>query len=352
MFSLTNHARAGLYLDGKQVINNGGGFPGVTKSATVHLDAGTQHPIRVDWAKPDGQAMIELAWTPPAGTPNVGIEQAVAAAKKSDVAVVFASNKDTEGIDRSSLGLPGYQDALISAVAAANPHTVVVLDTGGPVTMPWLDDVAGVLEAWYPGEEDGNAAAAVLYGDVDPSGRLPITFPKSLADTPANTPAQYPGVNGVATYSEGLRVGYRHYDEKNIAPLFPFGYGLSYTTFSYSGLKAKKRKGNRATVSFSLKNTGTRSGAEVAQVYVGFPKWTGESPRQLKGFQKVELEPGSSKRVTVSLNKRAFSYWAGKGWRVGRGCYAIEVGGSSRSLPLKAAVPMGGGHCAKKHKRR
>ena len=191
-FHLTNHARAGLYLDGTRIINNGGGFPGTTQSATVHLDGGSQHPIRVDWAKPDGQAMIELAWTPPDGTPNTGIEQAVQAAQKSDVAVVFASNKDTEGIDRTDLGLPGYQDALISAVAAANPRTVVVLDTGGPVLMPWLNQVAGVLEAWYPGEEDGNAAAAVLYGDTDPSGRLPITFPKSLADTPANTPGAVP----------------------------------------------------------------------------------------------------------------------------------------------------------------
>lgn len=139
------------------------------------------------------------------------------------MAVVFLANKDTEAIDRPDLSLPGHQDALVQAVAAANPRTVVVLQTGSPVTMPWLSDVAGVLEAWYPGEEAGNAEAAVLFGDTDPSGRLPITFPKQLADTPASTPAQYPGVGGVATYSEGLDVGYRHYDHRHIEPLFPFG---------------------------------------------------------------------------------------------------------------------------------
>jgi beta-glucosidase len=334
-FNLTNHARAGLYLDGQQVINNGGGFPGVTKSATVHLDGGSQHAIRVDWAKPNGQAMIELAWTPPADTPNVGIEQAVAAAEKSDVAVVFASNKDTEAIDRTGLGLPGYQDQLIEAVAAANPRTVVVLDTGGPVTMPWLPDVAGVLEAWYPGEEDGNAAAAVLYGDVDPGGRLPITFPKSLADTPANTPAQYPGVNGVATYSEGLDVGYRHYDASDIAPLFPFGYGLSYTTFRLSRLDV-----HGPHVSVDVTNTGHRTGTQVVQVYVTDPASAGEPPLQLKGFAKVTLRPGQHRLVQVQLDQHAFAHWdtASQSWQVTPGQYTVSAGTSSRDLPLSAGV--------------
>jgi beta-glucosidase len=288
-----------------------------------------------------------------------------AVARASDTVIVFAADSEAEGSDRPDLGfrpgvcpfpvcvnMPLDQDAMVKAAAAANPNTVVVIAAGAPVAMAWLGDVRAVIDQWYAGTENGNAIAALLYGQANPSGKLPQTFPKSLDQMPTKTPEQYPGKDGKAHYTEGLKVGYRWFDSQGIEPLFPFGYGLSYTTFSYSGLKAKKRKGNRATVSFSLKNTGARSGAEVAQVYVGFPKWTGEPPRQLKGFQKVELEPGSSKRVTVSLNKRAFSYWAGKGWRVGRGCYAIEVGGSSRSLPLKAAVPMGGGHCAKKRKRR
>jgi len=287
-FNLTNHAHATLYLDGTSVLDNGGGFPGVTKSVTVHLTAGQSHSMRVDWAKPTSQAMIELSWTPPSGTPDVQIAQAVAAAKKADTAVVFVTNKDTEAIDRTSLALPGYQDRLVSAVAAANPHTIVVLNTGGPVAMPWLDQVSGLVEGWYPGEEDGNAMADVLLGRVDPSGRLPITFPRGLADTPANTPGQYPGVNGVATYSEGLDVGYRHYDDAKIDPLFPFGYGLSYTTFGYRNLTVHGH-GTDLTVGADITNTGHRTGTAVPQLYIGAPD---EPPAQLKGFTKLRLRPG------------------------------------------------------------
>ena len=288
-----------------------------------------------------------------------------AVARASDAVVVFAADSESEGADRPDLGFrPGVcpfpvcvntpldQDAMVKAAAAANPNTVVVIAAGAPVAMPWLGSVRAVIDQWYAGIENGNAIAALLYGQANPSGKLPQTFPKSLADMPTRTPEQYPGKDGKAHYSEGLKIGYRWFDSQGIEPLFPFGYGLSYTSFGYSGLKAKATKRDRVTVSFTLKNTGARTGAEVAQVYVGFPKWTGEPPRQLKGFQKVELAPGGSKRVTVSLDKRAFAYWAAKGWRVGRGCYSIEVGGSSRSLPLKASVPMGGGHCAKKRKRR
>jgi beta-glucosidase len=286
---------------------------------------------------------------------------AEAVARASDVVVAFAADSESEGADRDSLGFkPGLcpfpvcvgapldQDAMIKSAAAANPNTVVVIAAGAPVAMPWLGDVRAVVDQWYAGIENGNAIAALLYGQANPSGKLPQTFPKSLADMPARTPEQYPGKDGKAHYSEGLKVGYRWFDSERIAPLFPFGYGLSYTTFRYSGAKAKAERAS-ANVSFTLKNTGARRGAEIAQVYVGFPKWTGEPPRQLKGFEKVELDPGAAKRVTVSLGKRAFSYWdeGKKAWRVGRGCYTIAVGGSSRSLPLKAAVPMGGGHCAK-----
>jgi beta-glucosidase len=352
-FHLTNHARAGLYLDGTRVINSGGGFPGVTASTTVHLEAGTQHTIRVDWAKANGQAMIELSWTPPAGTPNVGIEQAVQAAQRSDVAVVFASNKDTEAIDRTDLGLPGYQDQLIEAVAAANPHTVVVLDTGGPVLMPWLDDVAGVLEAWYPGEEDGNAAADVLFGDVDPAGRLPITFPKSLADTPASTPAQYPGINGVARYSEGVFVGYRHYDAAGTQPLFPFGYGLSYTNFRLAGLQTSPPGGTsngHVEVAVDVTNTGHRSGSQVVQLYVGDPSTSAspEPPHQLAGFAKVTLAPGQTRHVVLHVTPRSFARWntTTNGWDVPDGTYRLFVGTSSADLPLTASLRLTGAKVA------
>jgi beta-glucosidase len=286
-------------------------------------------------------------------------EDADAVARASDVVIAFAADSEEEGADRPDLGfrpgvcpfpvcvnLPLDQDAMINAAAAANPNTVVVIAAGAPVAMPWLKDVRAVVDQWYAGIENGNAIAAVLYGEANPSGKLPQTFPKSLADMPTRTPAQYPGKNGKAIYSEGLKVGYRWFDTQGIEPLFPFGYGLSYTSFGYSRLKVRSAR-NHATVSFSLANTGSRPGAEVTQVYVGFPSWTGEPPRQLKGFRKVELDRGTSEGVTIALDRRAFSYWDQRtgAWRVGRGCYTIAVGGSSRNLPLTTRVPMAGGRC-------
>ncbi|MGH3382323.1 MAG: glycoside hydrolase family 3 C-terminal domain-containing protein [Actinoallomurus sp.] len=337
-FNLTNHGHATLYLDGTSTLDNGGGFPGTTKSVTVHLAAGQRHPIRVDWAKPTGQAMIELSWAPPANTPDVQIAEAVRAAKKAEVAVVFVANKDTEAIDRTGLALPGYQDKLVEAVAAANPRTVVVLNTGGPVLMPWAGKVAGVVQAWYPGEEDGDAAADVLLGDADPSGRLPITFPRSLADTPASTPEQYPGVNGVATYSEGLRVGYRHYDAKGVAPLFPFGYGLSYTTFAYRHLTVHWHGGD-VTVGADITNTGHRTGTEVPQLYLGAP---GEPPAQLKAFTKIQLRPGGTRHVTFALNPRSFASWdtTAHAWQVTGGEYHVMLGAGSRDIRLRDTITL------------
>ncbi len=279
---------------------------------------------------------------------------AVAAATVSDVAVVFVGQEDSEGTDRANLQdtdtictlagcetLPIDQDKLIESVAAANPNTVVVLNTGGPVLMPWVDQVKGILQAWYPGQEDGNAIAALLFGDVNPSGKLPETFPKAQGDLPTQTAQQYPGVNGHAVYSEGLDVGYRWYDAKNIAPLFPFGYGLSYTTFGYSALSVKANGGaDTATVSFTLKNTGSRAGAEVAQLYLGDPASAGEPPQQLKAFQKVFLQPGQSQTVTLTLDPRAFAIWdTGKhGWVVPGGTYRILVGSSSRDIRLQGTA--------------
>jgi beta-glucosidase len=286
---------------------------------------------------------------------------AEAVARASDVVIAFASDSEQEGSDRPDLGFrPGVcpfpvcvnvpldQDTMVKTAAAANPNTVVVIAAGAPVAMPWLQDVRAVVDQWYAGIENGNAIAAVLYGQANPSGKLPQTFPKSLADMPTRTPEQYPGKDGKALYSEGLEIGYRWFDAQRIQPLFPFGYGLSYTSFRYSGLKVKARR-NRASVSFAVKNTGSRRGGDVGQVYVGFPRWTGEPPRQLKGFRKVALEPGAAQRVSIALDKRAFSYWDQRrhGWRVGRGCYTIAVGNSSRSLPLRTRIPMRGGRCGR-----
>ncbi len=290
-------------------------------------------------------------------TDGSAIQDAVAAATAADVAVVFAYDTEGEGTDRPSLDLDdgagvcatlvctytgSQQNELIDAVAAANPNTVVVLTTGGPVEMPWISRVKSVLEAWYPGVEYGDAVAELLFGDVTPSGKLPQTFPISQADLPARTAAQYPGVDGHATYSEGLLVGYRWFDAQGIAPLFPFGHGLSYTTFGYRGLTVGKNKDGTMTATFTVTNTGHRAGAETAQVYVGQPAAAGEPPRVLGGYGKVFLQPGASKLVSVSLPPRAFAHWdAAKGWTVAGGTYRLLVGSSSRDIRLASTASLG-----------
>jgi beta-glucosidase len=270
------------------------------------------------------------------------VSSAVAKAKAADVAIVMVEDSEGEGKDRPNLTLPNNQDALVSAVVAANPRTVVVSKTGGPVLMPWVDQVPAILQAWYPGEEDGNAVADVLFGAFNPSGKLPVTFPRREADVPANTPAQYPGVDGTAHYSEGIFVGYRHYDKNGIAPLFPFGYGLSYATYSYANLKVTA--GSTVTVEADITSTGSVTGAEIVQLYVGSPSSASlpEAPRELQGFQKVLLRAGQTKHVTFTLNARSFSHWdtASHGWKVSAGTYRILVGSGSRDIRLSGTVRM------------
>jgi beta-glucosidase len=274
--------------------------------------------------------------------PGRTVSSAVAKARAADIAIVMVTDEEGEGKDRPNLTLPNNQDALVSAVVAANPKTVVVSKTGGPVLMPWLSKVPAVLQAWYPGEEDGNAVADVLFGAFNPSGKLPVTFPQRETDVPADTPARYPGVDGTAHYSEGILVGYRHYDAKNIAPLFPFGYGLSYTSFAYANLKI-----TGTTVEADVTNTGTRTGAEIAQVYVGSPSSAAvpEAPQELAGFQKVLLKAAETKHVTFTLNDRSFSHWdtASHGWKITAGRYQILVGGGSRDIRLRGSVTMAAG---------
>ena len=343
--SLTTHSRGTLYLNGNQLLTDGGSFPAQTVSKTVDLSAGTAYPIRVDYAT-SGMGLAELSWQPPAGADNPLIDQAVQAAKSAQTAVVFAGDELSEGIDRADLSLPGFQDQLIAAVASANPHTIVVLNTGDPVLMPWLSQVAGVLEAWYPGEEDGNAIAPILFGQVNPSGKLPVTFPASDSAVPASTPAQYPGVNGTATYSEGLEVGYRWDDAQGVTPLFPFGYGLSYTQFAFSHL-AVRQAGGSVQVSADISNTGRRAGTEVAQLYLGDPASIGEPPRQLKAFQRVTLRPGQHAMVRFTLPPSSLAYWdtATSGWAVAPGTYQVYVGDSSAlpDLPLRGSFGTGAG---------
>jgi beta-glucosidase len=274
-------------------------------------------------------------------------DRAVAEAKRADVAIVVGGlNHDafveSEGTDRKDLDLPGGQAALIARVAEANPRTVVVLVSGGPVVMEsWLAKVPAVLQAWYAGMEGGRALAEILFGDVNPSGRLPCTFPRRLEDSPAHALGAYPGKGGKVRYEEGLLVGYRWFDTKAIEPLFPFGYGLSYTTFDYSDLKITASPADPASVQVQLDiaNRGLRAGSETVQVYVHDVASTQPRPlKELKGFRKVTLGPGEKLTVSLSLGPDAWAYYdpARKGWIAEAGAFQILVGRSSRDIRLTA----------------
>ena len=273
------------------------------------------------------------------------IAEAVAAAKQAKAAVVFAGLPDSyesEGYDREHMRMPDCQVRLIEAVAEANPNTVVVLHNGAPVEMPWIGRVKGVLEAYLAGQAVGEAVVRILFGDANPCGKLPETFPLKLEDNPSYL--YYGGEGDVTEYREGVFVGYRYYDKKKMDVLFPFGFGLSYTTFEYSNLKlsAEKIKDTETlTASLTVKNTGSRAGKAVVQLYVGDTESTPLRPvRELKGFAKAALAPGESTEVSFTLDKRAFAYWNQQihDWHVETGVFTIEAGDSSRSLPLKVEV--------------
>ncbi len=357
--SLTHLGTARLYLDGQLLIDN----PGITletRSVTMYLVAGQPHALRIEYAadRPEqhtplpGEAStagmigskVRLGWQHPADAIPPAMQEAAALAARLDVAVVVVRDYRNEHADLPSLTLSNEQDLLIQVVAAANPRTIVVLATGGPVLIPWLDQVPAVLESWYGGQEQGNALADILFGDVTPSGKLPVTFPRSDHDTPVSGPEQYAGRDGlVALYSEGLGVGYRGYDQLEIEPLFPFGYGLSYTSFAYAQLQVEPDTTDGTgliQVRFTVSNTGARVGAEVAQIYLGLPASTSEPPRRLVGWAKVELEPGETEEITVTLDPNAtlhpLSYWNvnTNGWETASGDYQVYVGASSRDLRL------------------
>ena len=282
--------------------------------------------------------------------------RAAAAAKAADIAIVVAKDQYGEGSDRNCLSLKcpgtyGDQDALIETVAASQQKTVVVLESGGADLTPWRSKVAALVQAWYPGAHGGPALARVLFGDVDPGGRLPITFPESESQLPtAVSTSRYPGSGllGLEThYDEGVFVGYRWYDEKNLTPAYPFGFGLSYTSFELSGLQIDQ--GSRV-VKAVVTNTGGRTGYAVPQLYLGLPDQSAsvqQPPAALKGFTKVELAPGESRTVSFPLDERSLSYWdtSAYAWKVTKGCAQVKVGFSSRDLPLRGGLPLGGGSC-------
>lgn len=285
------------------------------------------------------------------------LNSAIALARASDAAIIMVGDISLEGVDRQNLDLPKIdgvdQQSLVTAIAAVQPRSVVVLKDGGPILMPWIDHVGAVLEVWYPGQEDGNAVADLLFGVANPSGKLPVTFPGAEREAAVSTVAQWPGavVNGVltASYAEGLKMGYRWYDANKVAPQFPFGFGLSYTSFTYSGMHMSSTSTDgRAPLSviFSVQNAGTVGGADVAQLYATFPAEYGE-PKRLVGFQKVFLAPGEQKQVAIAVDPQTtnhpLSYWNTemKNWQLIRGKVDFQLGRSSQQTEKEFSVTVG-----------
>jgi beta-glucosidase len=351
LFNLGHSGNMRLYLDNELILENYSPDPETyrpIKPATVvkEMKTGRAYDFRIEYLRDEDNWLIAyklgLGLTFPSG-PDARLERAVRLARQSEVALVFVGYPDafeSEGTDRPSIELMGKQNELISAVAAANPRTVVVLNAGAPVSMPWLDKVAAVVQAYYPGMENGNAVVNVLLGEVNPSGKLPVTYPKRLEDSPAYINASYPGCREV-NYGEGIFVGYRYYDKKDVEPLFPFGHGLSYTTFKYSGLKvAKKAKaGGKVDVSLTVSNTGKLAGKEVVQLYVSdLQASLPRPPKELKGFAKIDLQPGESQVLTFSLDERALAFYDPykHAWVAEPGEFELLVGSSSSDIRLKA----------------
>ena len=339
-FSLDGAGNARLLIDGRVIAQLKKVNFKSTSFGLAHLTAGTPVAIVVEHSNDYsvlGSALHLGCYPPHPEAWNAAMD----AAQSADLAIVFAGEQLGEGMDKTSFSLPGNQDELIGAVAAANPHTVVVLNTSTPVAMPWLNKVSAVLESWYPGQESGAGIASVLFGDADPGGRLPMTFPVDAEQGPATKPTEYPGVDDIAQYDESIFVGYRWYDQHSQTPLFPFGHGLSYTTFEYSDLRVS-RSGSSVTVSVTARNTGNRKGSDVVQVYVGEPDDAQEPPLQLKGFDKVFLNPGESKAVRIDIPLNRLAAWSEEShqWKLWKGAYKFKVGESSRKILLESALDL------------
>jgi beta-glucosidase len=332
-----------LYVDDQLVINNWTDHGATLDSYKVNLDAGKKYKIKIEYYQSTGGAIARLLWRT---SVDDLFTQAVSAAANSDIALIFVGTTnqyESEGKDRDNLVLPEGQDELINEVVKANKNTIVILTTGSPVLMNgWNDKVDGILETWFAGEEIGNAVVDVILGNYNPSGKLPITFPKRWEDCSAYK--TYKALDSVSEYSDGIFVGYRHFDAKNIEPLYPFGYGLSYTNFEYKNLKVQeslKDTQRYFKVSFNLKNIGKLNGAEVAQLYVSAVDSKIErAPKELKAFKKISLKAGETGNVEININKNAFSYYNSdkKEWTTDPGKYEILIGSSSRDIKLKEAV--------------
>jgi beta-glucosidase len=346
--TLTSAGLSRLLLDGAVVVDNwtaqarGSSFYGQGSSeveATVDLTAGEPHEVVLEFQATTRETVqgVIAGCLPPA--PADQMERAVALAERADTAVVVVglnADWETEGSDRVSMDLPGDQDELIRRVAEVNPRTIVVVNAGSPVTMPWADAVAAILQIWYPGQEGGDAVADVLFGVADPGGRLPDSFPVRVEDNPADL--TYPGEAGAVSYGEGIFVGYRGFERRRVAPRFPFGHGLSYTSFAYGEVsvdRASFGRGEDVTATVAVRNVGERTGREVVQVYVRDVESSLLRPeKELKGFAKVTLQPGEEQTVRILLSHRAFAAWDPtlKDWVTEPGEFEILVGGSSVDL--------------------
>ncbi len=322
-----------VYLNNQLVIASRGLHSPDVITTSVALRSGHTYTLRVTWFDIRNHPAPSFDFVD--ATP--AITRAVNAARHAKYAVVVASAPTSEGADRPNLNLPGDQNALISAVAAVNHHTIVVLQTGGAVAMPWLNHVTAVLEAWYPGQVDGAAIAPILTGAVNPSGHLPLTFPASMATTPITAPRLFPGINGTVDFGSGLDIGYRWYQANHVTPLFPFGFGLSYTTFALRRASVR-RTATGAAVTLTVTNTGSRTGATVVEVYVSYPAGAGEPPEQLRSFARVLLKPGRSTRVSLSIDRRGFAIYRHGSFTVVPGTYGVNVGQSSANLPIHLAL--------------
>lgn len=365
--SATHWGSARLVVDGQEIIPKTVGHDmNTVTTAQVNLTAGKAVPIEFDYWHDEptsfidhGGAQFRLGWVPPADALSPDMQAAVDAAKRNDVAVVVVRDVNSESADRGNLTLPQDQNRLIEAVAKANPKTIVIGATGSAYPMPWINDVGAVLQTWYAGQEQGKVAASILYGDVNPSGKLPVSFPTADDQQPINTPAQWPGIDDVATHTEGIYVGYRGYDKNGIKPLFPFGYGLSYTTFDYSKLKVKDPdltanggKGKPGSVEVQVTNAGKTAGTETVQVYEGTLPTSVDTPsRQLVGWAKVALAPGETKTASVTIDvakDHALSYWDVNthAWVTPKGDVPIYVGSSESDTKLEGTVKVDHGPVA------
>eukprot|EP01130_Rhizamoeba_saxonica_P003642 TRINITY_DN1517_c0_g1_i1.p1 TRINITY_DN1517_c0_g1~~TRINITY_DN1517_c0_g1_i1.p1 ORF type:complete len:566 (-),score=128.00 TRINITY_DN1517_c0_g1_i1:45-1742(-) len=334
--------------DSVVLLKNSNNLLPISKTAKIAIIGDDAHDAPISHGKGSGYVIEPFVITPldairdisekNGGTVSYAnsteIKKAVKIASESDIAIVFVGVTSGEGHDRTTLSLGEVSNNLIKQISIAQTKTIVVIHNPGPVLMPWKKTIQSILVAWLPGQGDGAAIAPIIFGDVNPGGKLPTTFPVSDTQIPTNTEIQYPGIKKETEYSEKLLVGYRWYDAKHIEPLFPFGHGLSYTTFEYTNIELMGDiTQGMMVVLATIKNTGSVFGSEVAQLYLGYPPSAGEPPKVLRGFEKVHLNPSESATISFSIYSRDISIWE-NGWKVVNGKFNLFIGSSSRDLRL------------------